>query len=400
MITCPHCHASVIAPYDDKCPICRQPLPEMQVSAPVVPMVATPQHQRAVDFLTTLHVNTPRVWAMRLLVAANVLVYIAMVATGASPLGPPVQTMIDWGANFGPRTLDHQQWRMLTSAFLHFGILHLAFNMWVLWQLGELVERLVGNIGFLVLYIVSALGGSVLSLLWNPMVVSAGASGAVFGVGGALMGFIVLRRDTIPAEVLKHLRGSMLSFLAYNLVFGLAVSGVDVACHIGGLLSGFVCGMILSQPLGPEMVRRRWQRNLACIGAALLISPLAIAALPRFPTVELHDISHDEVEIMGRYEAQLKRNSQKKLSDAEWADELDRDVLKPWRQLCVKVNALAESRLVNPEWIKGIADYFALRERSWNTLVVALRTDDKAKVAEFQQLWGQANSMAQKLSQH
>ena len=95
---------------------------------------------------------------------------------------------------------------MLTCAFLHFGIIHLAFNMWVLWQLGDLVERLVGNIGFLVLYIISGVGGSLASLLWNPMVISAGASGAVFGVGGALMGFILLRRDTIPAEVLKHLR--------------------------------------------------------------------------------------------------------------------------------------------------------------------------------------------------
>ena len=397
MINCPHCHASVIAPYDDKCPICRQPLPEMQVTAPVAPAQSQPQ-QHGHDFLTTLHVNTPRVWAMPLIVGLNVLVYVAMVATGASPMGPPAQTMIAWGANFGPLTLDHEQWRMLTSAFLHFGIFHLAFNMWVLWQLGEIVERLVGNIGFLVLYFISALGGSVVSLLWNPMVVSAGASGAVFGVGGALLGFIVLRADTIPVEILKRLRGSMLSFLAYNIVFGLAVSGIDLACHIGGLLTGFVCGLIMSQPFSLEMVDHRWKRNLACIGAALLAAPLVMMALPASPTAELNKVGRGETEIIDRYDAQIKRNREHPISDKQWADELDRDILKPWQQLCVKVDGLTQSRLVDRTTIHNFRDYFAMRERSWNTLIEGLRTKDKTKIAEFNTLWEQANGMAAKLS--
>src|SRR5580658_7908180 len=156
MITCPHCHVSIIAPFDEKCPVCRRPLPEAPAPAPMAPPDAAPE-QRSVNFLTVLARYTPRVWAMPLIVGVNVLVFVAMVATGASPTGPAPETMLDWGANFGPRTLDHEQWRMLTSAFLHFGIFHIGFNMWVLWQLGELVERLVGNLGFLVLYIIAAL---------------------------------------------------------------------------------------------------------------------------------------------------------------------------------------------------------------------------------------------------
>jgi rhomboid protease GluP len=399
MINCPHCHASVIAPYDDKCPTCRQPLPATQVTVSASPMQPEPQ-RHGLDFFTTLHINTPRVWAMPLLVGMNVLVFVAMVATGLSPMGPPPQTMIAWGANFGPLTLDHQQWRMLSSAFLHFGIFHLAFNMWVLWQLGQIVERLVGNIGFLVLYFISALGGSIVSLLWNPMVVSAGASGAVFGVGGALLGFIVLRADTIPAEVLKRLRGSMLSFLAYNIVFGLAVSGIDLACHIGGLLAGFACGLIMSQPFSLEMVEHRWKRNLACIGAALLAAPLAMMALPVSPSAELNEVGRDGVEIMNRYLIQTELIRQHKVPDKEWAEELDREVLKPWQHLCIRVDELAKSRLVVKSSINNIRDYFAARERSWNTLIDGLRTDDKKKLAEFKTLWEQANDMETKFSHH
>ena len=100
-----------------------------------------------------------------------------------------VATVLEWGANFGPKTMDGQWWRLFTSMFLHFGIIHIGFNMWVLWNVGRLVERLVGNFGFALLYVVSGLLGSVASLAWNPTTISAGASGAVFGVVGALIGF-------------------------------------------------------------------------------------------------------------------------------------------------------------------------------------------------------------------
>jgi len=150
--------------------MCQQPLHEARTpefSAHAEP----PPQQRTVNFLTELAEYTPRVWAMPLIVGLNVLVFVAMVATGVSPMEPGAQTMLDWAANFGPRTLDHQQWRMLTSAFLHFGIFHIGFNMWVLWQLGGLVERLVETSASWSCTSCRS-GGSVASLLWNPLVVS------------------------------------------------------------------------------------------------------------------------------------------------------------------------------------------------------------------------------------
>ncbi len=168
--------------------------------------------------------------------------------------------------------------------FLHFGILHLGFNMWILWDLGRVVERLVGNVGFVVLYFVSGIAGSMASLTWNPLIISAGASGAVFGVVGALLGLIAFRRDTIPTPVLQHLWKSMTAFLVFNMVFGIVAPGIDMAAHIGGLIAGFACGLMLSQPLSVEMVVRRKFRNAAVASAAAIALPLWALALPNLPS--------------------------------------------------------------------------------------------------------------------
>ena len=200
--------------------------------------------KRVEDFQRALVTFTPRLVATPAIVLANILVFAAMIATGVHFFEPTVQSVMDWGANFGPKTANGQWWRLVNCMFLHYGILHLGFNMWVLWDLGRVVERLVGNVGFVVLYFVSGIAGSIASLAWNPLVVSAGASGAVFGVAGALLGLIAFRRDTIPASVLKHLWKSMSAFLFYNIVFGMMASGIDMAAHIGGLIAGFACGLI------------------------------------------------------------------------------------------------------------------------------------------------------------
>jgi rhomboid protease GluP len=124
-----------------------------------------------------------------------------------------VGSLIAWGANYGPDTITNGQWwRLLTSMFLHIGIVHLAFNMIVLLQIGPFVERLVGNVGFLIVYFVSGFAGNVTSLVWNPYTVSAGASGAIFGLYGLLLGFLLMsRRDSIPTDVLAARGGTTIS---------------------------------------------------------------------------------------------------------------------------------------------------------------------------------------------
>jgi hypothetical protein len=146
--------------------------------------------------------------------------------------------------------------------------------MWVLIIAGPLVERMVGNFGFLVLYLTAGLCGSLLSLLWHPLVISAGASGAVFGIYGALLGLLVRSGGSLPAKVLEALRDSGLAFVGYNLIFGFILSDtIDNAAHIGGLIGGFLCGVVLSQPFTIEARTRRPVRNIL-----LIVSGIALVA--------------------------------------------------------------------------------------------------------------------------
>ena len=111
-----------------------------------------------------------------ILIALNVLVFLAMAASLHSA-SPSPDRLIGWGANFGPLTLGGQWWRLLTSAFLHANILHIALNMWAFLNLGILAELLFGRRSFVLLYLFCALGGSIASVWWHTAVVGVGASG-------------------------------------------------------------------------------------------------------------------------------------------------------------------------------------------------------------------------------
>ena len=140
------------------------------------------------------------------IIAINVAVFLIMLAAGADLMNPNPAIHIRFGSNFGPLTWTGEEWRLLTSAFLHFGLLHIALNMFALYQAGGLVERLFGSTRFALIYLLSALSGSVASGWWDPLRNSAGASGAIFGVYGALLAFMAVRRADIPPSMLKSIR--------------------------------------------------------------------------------------------------------------------------------------------------------------------------------------------------
>lgn len=252
---------------------------QQAVSAPAFATSAVAA-SAASRFGSLLYSLTPRVWTVHVLVAANILMWIATILSGANPFMPSSELMINWGANFGPLTLAGEGWRVVTCMFLHFGLLHIGFNMYVFWQLGQLMERLVGNVGLLVLYIASGIAASIASLAWNPIAISAGASGAVFGVCGGLIGFIILRRDTIPPAIFQRLKSSLVTFVVYNVAFSFVVPQIDIAAHLGGLVYGGLCGLMLSQPLVPGAAERRWRHNLLCLAVSAVILPMLFQLLP------------------------------------------------------------------------------------------------------------------------
>jgi rhomboid protease GluP len=214
---------------------------------------------------------TPRVFITPAIIIINLIIFVAMLVCGVSPINPKIEQLIMWGADFGPATLDGQWWRLLSCAFVHIGVLHLALNMWCLWSLGRLAERMFGNRTFLALYLFSGLGGSIASVWWNPAIVSAGASGAVFGVAGGLIAFWQLGKSSIPRAVVKQNLSSVLIFAVYNLSYGFFNSGIDNAGHIGGLVTGLALGASLQKPLTRTEGSSHLRAALAYLGVSLAL---------------------------------------------------------------------------------------------------------------------------------
>ena len=185
------------------------------------------------------------------LLGINVVVFIAMVMGGVSPMEPTGQQLVEWGANFGPYTIGGQWWRLLTCVFVHIGVMHIALNMWCLWGLGRLAESVYDRWTFGGLYLITGLCASVASLFWRPIGVSAGASGAIFGIAGALISAFYLGEFSLPKTVVSGLLTSVLKFAGYNLVLGAFLGRTDNAAHVGGLVSGLILGAMIAR-LAPQ----------------------------------------------------------------------------------------------------------------------------------------------------
>jgi membrane associated rhomboid family serine protease/Flp pilus assembly protein TadD len=190
----------------------------------------------------------------------NVAVFVGMVLAGVSMFdNPSWQDLVRWGANYGPLTLSGQWWRLLTCVFVHGGPLHIASNMYGLWMLGRLAESLYGRWTFAAVYLLCGLSGSIASLVWNPIVLSVGASGAVFGIAGALFTSFYLGEFSLPRAAVMSTVRSLAVVLGVNLLFGtLASRVVDNAAHIGGLLMGLLLGALIAKtaPGHDDVVRR------------------------------------------------------------------------------------------------------------------------------------------------
>ena len=225
-----------------------------------------------------LAASTPRYFVAPTIIGLNVAIFALMALLGF-PLSGLIERqttglglqLFALGANYGPATLGGQWWRLLSSTFIHIGIIHLALNMQCLWQLGRLTERLYGNWAFLTLYALSGLGGGVASLWWNPNVLSAGASGAIFGVAGGLVAFLYLGKLPLHRAATRSILSSTLIFVGYNLLYGFTSTGIDNAAHIGGLVTGALVGALLTRPLPPPPGFSRLPKAFIAAGLVVLL---------------------------------------------------------------------------------------------------------------------------------
>jgi len=208
--------------------------------------------------------------ATAVLIAINVIVYLVEIAKGGGGTNIGTIELFNMGALFGPAVAEGGEWwRMITAGFVHVSVIHIAFNMYLLFILGRLMEPSIGTPRFVVLYFASLLAGSFAALLIEPNTVGAGASGAIFGVLGAT--FVIARGRRLDA-----IAGQIGILILINLVFTFSDSTISIGAHVGGLVCGVLCGFLIAAgergKLGPRSPKDRLWIELAAMAALGVLS--------------------------------------------------------------------------------------------------------------------------------
>jgi rhomboid protease GluP len=217
------------------------------------------------------------------LVGINCAVFLLMVLRGVSPSSPTPNQLLYFGATNAALVFHGQWYRLLTATFVHVGLIHIATNMWCLWNLGLLGEPLLGPFGLVAVYMLTGIAGNLLSLGYSVWVhdyisVGAGASGAVFGIAGILIVLLSNHKLPIPLFELKRLRRSVIQFAALNLVIGLSTAvlpvgiRIDNSAHLGGFLSGLALGVPLVPRMTSGRIRYLKRQKLTFAAAAFFLA--------------------------------------------------------------------------------------------------------------------------------
>ena len=362
----------------------------------LLPKERTPDFERVASdrerFRKALEAIGARSAVTPALVAMSGLAFAWGVYAGAGMLTPNAAALMRAGSNFGPFTLDGQWWRLLSSLFLHFGLLHLVINMWALWQSGRLAERLFGSLQFVLLYVFAGLCGNVTCLLWNPGVNTAGASAALFGVLAALLAFILRTGTRVPIEVSSGLRISGSVFVLYSLVNGLTHSGCESSALLGGLLGGFAMGWLLARPLNIEG-RSSYARQLSlailagtvAIGALSwpLVHPDAVEAAEWHFRDELQLYSWDEQRAQAEQRAIDQQQVKGNITREQWGELIARDTLPRWEAAEVRFSSVhlpPQSALAPLQ--AQIVSYLDERRVALTVLSEAARYNDPEKLRQ------------------
>lgn len=351
--------------------------------------------ERIYRFQQTLDALTPRVWVTPLLLTANVAVFAYQIFSGVHFFQPEVADLLAWGANYRPHIGD-EPWRLLASTFLHVGLLHLAMNLMVLWQIGPLVERLLGNLPFLAAYLLAGLVGSLTSVVWQPAQVSAGASGAIFGLYGVLGAQLLRHRASIPPEILGRLKSATLTFVILNLAIGLGATGIDMAAHLGGLLGGLLAGLVLTRPIELTAGGLRAGRALLALAAGVAGVGLAVTSLPPVSdvlgaTARLHKV---ETQAISTFNRAIQASKDGQIDDAELLRRIEQDLLPPWRAIRKELAGMRGLPADQTARLQSIRAYLSAREEHWELLAAWLKTRDPKVLQQAQAAAEKADALA------
>jgi rhomboid protease GluP len=331
----------------------------------------------------------PQLRLTPLLMAANVLVFGAMLLSGAGLWHSQNGVQLAWGANFGPATQDGEWWRLGSAMFLHFGLLHLALNMWALWDGGQWVERMYGHFRFVVLYFAAGLAGNLLSLVVHAgQAVSGGASGAIFGLYGALLSYLWLERSRIQRGEFRWLFWAAIGFSVVTIVFGLMIPGIDNAAHIGGLIAGLLMGVLIKPNAGVVAMPQR-TKLIAGLGLVVLVG-LMMASVPqrayrwsdeKHVQREIGEFLQEDAAITRAWESIMQQGQRKGASFEELADVIESVVADRYEHSFEELSALPhDTNLPSALAAERLTRYAGQRRDASRAMVDGLRAKDRMQI--------------------
>jgi rhomboid protease GluP len=314
----------------------------------------------AEEFDVRLRSLTPTPWALYAVIAVNVLVWVLNLFDGMSPMQPTSADLFAWGANSATAVVrDGEYWRLLTATALHGGVLHLGLNMFALWDAGRRVCQWFGNGQFLLIYLGAGLAGSALSLHFSSQqAVSVGASGAVFGVLGALLVGVYQHRASVPKAMATQLLTSQGMFVALMLVQGFARPGIDNAAHVGGLVVGALMAWLLIELIDEHAtLALRQRRQLLAVGAtAVVVGALVWLAQPGVDHRQLFGSQDSLTQLLPRMksvEAALQQDAKDhkagRLSEPQLIDAMEQRHIPAYRAIHQEMTELGPLPHV-PAW--------------------------------------------------
>ena len=264
-----------------------------------------------------------------LFLAINVGVWLVIQLVGGL-FNQDLDILLRFGAMFGPLIATGEYWRFFTAMFLHANIVHLLFNCFALFIFGRLVEGVYGNVRFTVIYLLAGLAGGALSYMFNKTAIGVGASGAIFGILGALAAYFIVHRDTLGEMGRRNLTG-IATIAAINLVIGLIIPNIDNWAHFGGLAGGFVMGLALAPRYLYEIVETPFgtvRRIVALLplGARWLAVPAFAAFLAAFIWyigTDVSDTQQSQIFVVRAERLLQDGDTEGALQHAERAVELD-----------------------------------------------------------------------------
>jgi membrane associated rhomboid family serine protease len=343
-------------------------------------------------------------WGATTLVLINVLVFLVFFINTKSWFGVQPQLLTVWGSNYGPLTVGGQWWRLLSSLFLHLSPVHLVLNMWVLWNVGRLGERLFGHSVFLLLYFFTGIMAGLATVVWDPALNVVGSSGAIFGLLGAVLASVIRPSHRTPTRFVRSHWLSLFLFTLFNLVSGFMQFGIANAAHVGGLASGALLGAFIAFPMRSDLERRyRLGQVAAAVGAAVTVLLIALSLTPGIGT-PMAPVQHywksrqwfilGEADNLREWQSLLAQTQSGRISDDDLARAFETKILPFWKSasertvpgMSLSKDELAVARDVNA---------YAVTRRDWaKALVDAVRSGSSNSASSMQYYLQKTNQLA------